>query len=148
MTEQLGTHRLSPQVDANAKEARNYFKKIIERFANGHSLDPMMRSFAHFSQHVQHDFEFRNYLQDLRTFVYNSSMNKDYIEHQDWDLKANELIRKGRMILGSNYQDDTSTLVGQMNDFMTAMNSDELTNRFAEDARRINRDLFFNRYVS
>ncbi|KAJ3341282.1 Cullin-associated NEDD8-dissociated protein 1 [Gonapodya sp. JEL0774] len=130
--------------DANLLAAEYELKSLVEKFANGQSLDPILDQLKEFSRHVAEDFYLRDYLRDLRVFVYRSLEEPSYLSNSDYVRKGSEIINRGRAILFESYKNDTTNLLGVIRDFMHELQSDTVTRDFADDIRRITRDTFLD----
>ncbi|KXS21551.1 hypothetical protein M427DRAFT_273163 [Gonapodya prolifera JEL478] len=130
--------------DANLLAAEFELKSLVEKFANGHSLDPILDQLKEFAQQVSEDFYLRDYLRDLKEFVYQSLENPAYLTTRDYDRRGGQFINRGRSILFEKYRNDTANLVNCIKDFTHELQSDRVTRDFADDVSRITRDMLLN----
>jgi len=130
--------------DANLLAAERELRRLVEKFANGQSLDPIIDQLEEFAYHIKEDFYLRDFLRDLRDFIYRSLEDPRYVTSRDYDRKGSEIINRGRAILFESYRNDTSNLLNNLRKFSNELQSDNVTREFAEDITRFTKDMFLD----
>lgn len=130
--------------DPNAMAASQDLKTLIERFAQNKSLDSMFDAFSVFQQHIQKDYELRDYMVEFTEYLTRSIRAPSFIEHPDWERKGSQLLERGRDIFYQNYRPDTQRLMSELNDFTEAMRTDPLTKELVASVRDITNDLMMD----
>ncbi|KAJ3280623.1 hypothetical protein HK104_000533 [Borealophlyctis nickersoniae] len=133
----------APQ-DANMQVALHELRRIIERFANNHSLEPILQTLQEFGNALVDDYELRNTLDQTLHFLERSLEEPDFTTHPDYVYQGSEILRRLREILYERYRDPMQRLLREVNGFVTDLTNDRLTQKLAEDLRRLSRDLFFD----
>lgn len=130
--------------DENIAIANNSAKQLVERFASGKSLDPLINAIAEMGRDMRNDPELRNVLDELNEFMRRSLRDTDYIERADWNQEASNLLKKGRSILHERYRGPTDAIFDEASAFITALQRDSLTNELTSDLEQLTRDLFLD----
>ncbi|KAI9281303.1 hypothetical protein BC943DRAFT_363114 [Umbelopsis sp. AD052] len=119
-------------------------KQLVENFANGNSLDPLINSVREFGSHVKNDQEMRNYLTDLREFIHKSVRDTQFIQSEQYDQKASELLDRGQHEMKERYRGDTDRLLDQTKTFAQGFKDDVLNQKLAEDLQNLTKSIFLD----
>ncbi|KAG2182060.1 hypothetical protein INT43_006986 [Umbelopsis isabellina] len=119
-------------------------KRLVEKFANNNSLDPLINSVREFGSHIKNDNEMRDYLKQVREFVHKSIRDTDYIQSEQYNQKASELFDKGQYEFKERYRDDTNHVLDQAQTFGRGFKDDPLNQELASDLQNLTKSLFLD----
>jgi hypothetical protein len=119
-------------------------KRLIEKFANNNSLDPLINTVREFGSHVKNDQEMRNYLKEVREFIHKSVRDTNYIQTEDYNQKASELFDKGQYEFKERYSDDTNRVVDEAQSFAKGFKDDPLNQELSNDLQNLTKSLFLD----
>lgn len=119
-------------------------KRLVEKFANNNSLDPLINSIREFGTHVKNDTEMRDYLKQVREFVHKSIRDTNYIQSEEYNQKASELFDKGQYEFKERYRDDTHHVLDQAQNFGRGFKDDPLNQELANDLQNLTKSLFLD----
>ncbi|KAI8577548.1 hypothetical protein K450DRAFT_251368 [Umbelopsis ramanniana AG] len=119
-------------------------KQLVEKFANGNSLDPLINAVREFGSHVKDDQEMRNYLTDLREFIHKSIRDTSFIQSEEYDQKASDLLDRGQNEMKERYQGDTDRLIDEAKTFGQGFKEDTLNQKLADDLQNLTKSVFLD----
>jgi hypothetical protein len=119
-------------------------KQLVEKFANGNSLDPLVNAVREFGSHVKNDQEMRNYLTDLREFIHKSVRDTQYIQSEQYNQRASELLDRGQHEMKERYQGDTDRCLDEAKTFSQGFKEDTLNQKLAEDLQNLTKSVFLD----
>lgn len=119
-------------------------KRLVEKFANGNSLDPLWNAVRDFGSHVKNDQDMRNYLEELREFIHKSIRDTGFIQSEQYDQKSSELLDRGQHEIKERYRDDTDRVLHEAKVFGQGFKEDQLNQEIANDLRELTVSLFLD----
>jgi hypothetical protein len=119
-------------------------KRLVEKFANNNSLDPLINAVRDFGEHVKNDQEMRNYLTDLREFIHKCIRDTTLIQSEQYDQKARELLDRGQTEMRERYQDDTDRVLDEAKSFGQGFMQDQLNQELTDDLQNLTKSLFLD----
>lgn len=128
----------------NIDNATQSSKRLVEKFANGNSLDPLWNAVSDFGSHVKNDQDMRNYLEELREFVHKSIRDTGFIQSEQYDQKSSELLDRGQHEIKERYRDDTDRVLHEAKVFSQGFKEDQLNQEIANDLRELTVSLFLD----
>ncbi|RUS19813.1 hypothetical protein BC937DRAFT_86862 [Endogone sp. FLAS-F59071] len=137
-------HKAKEEHDENIAIAHNSAKQLVEKFASGKSLDPLMNAIAEMGRDMRNDPDLRNVMDEMNEFMRRSLRDTDYIERADWNQEASNLLKRGRSILQERYRGPTDAIFDEASAFINALQRDSVTNELASDLDQLTRDLFID----
>lgn len=119
-------------------------KRLVEKFANGNSLDPLINAVRDFGSHVREDNEMRDYLEQLREFIHKSIRDTSFIQSEQYDQQASELLDRGQYEMKERYRDDSERVLDEAKSFSQGFQEDELNQELASDLQQLTSSLFLD----
>lgn len=130
--------------DQDFQIAQRSAKQLIEKFANGKSLDPLINAIATMGNDMRNDEQLRSLFDEMNEFIHRSLRDTQYLQEVDWTNEANSLLSRGRHTLTENYRGHTDAIFDEGRAFITALQRDQITNELANDLERLTSDLFLD----
>jgi len=124
-------------VEQNAKE-------LLENFANGQSLDPLIHNLQELAIKIREDNEVKSYFHQLKTFVLRSVREPEFLKESDYIEHTSQLIEQGRNILLEHYAPLTQRISEEFARFNRGIQEDATTARLRRDLEDLVRDLFLD----
>jgi len=120
------------------------FRTLLERFANGKSMDGMQKALDQIYTDAQNDSELRNWWSSLNDYVHRILLEPGYILEDDSTREAEKLQKSGKHFFEDKYRSHWENLADSIQLFFTAMHHDPLNRRLGDDVKRFTKDLLFN----
>ncbi|KAL0249814.1 hypothetical protein I308_103116 [Cryptococcus tetragattii IND107] len=120
------------------------FRTLLERFANGKSLDNVFSALDQIYTDVQNDSELREWFTTLNDYMHRVLLEPGYILDEDSDREAKELRESGRKFFQDKYKGHQELLFDELQVWLTAFGEDPLNVRLGDDIKRFCKDLLFN----
>lgn len=134
----------SDAMNKNIAIAIQNAKELVENFSNHQSLDPLIAVIKEFVIRLRNDQDLRLYMDELKYFIHLSLTDPDFLIQQEYIPMGSSMIERGRFILTNSYQDLTSKLIDQIQNFNYNMQRDRISNTFAKDLETLTSDLFLD----
>jgi hypothetical protein len=106
------------------------FRTLVERFANGKSMDGMQSALDQIYTDAQNDSELRNWWSSLNDYIHRILLEPGYILEDDANREAEKLQKSGKHFFEDKYRTHWETLADQIQLFFTAMHHDPLNRRY------------------
>ncbi|WVR07478.1 hypothetical protein IAU60_004520 [Kwoniella sp. DSM 27419] len=120
------------------------FRTLLERFANGRSLDGVTNALDQIYTDAQNDDHLRGYFSRLNEYIHRVLLEPGYILEDDSDREARQLQEDGKSFFTDKYKGHQQTLFDEIQVWFTSFNDDPLNRRFGDDLKRLFKDLLFN----
>ncbi|WVO22981.1 uncharacterized protein IAS62_004325 [Cryptococcus decagattii] len=120
------------------------FRTLLERFANGKSLDNVFSALDQIYTDVQNDSELREWFTTFNDYMHRVLLEPGYILDEDSDREAKELRESGRKFFQDKYKGHQELLFDELQVWLTAFGEDPLNERLGDDIKRFCKDLLFN----
>ncbi|OCF37895.1 hypothetical protein I316_00119 [Kwoniella heveanensis BCC8398] len=120
------------------------FRTLLERFANGRSLNGVTDALDQIYTDAQNDSHLRGYFSRLNDYAHRVLLEPGFILDEDSDREANQLREDGKAFFTDRYKGHQERLFDELQVFFTAFNDDPLNRRFGDDLKRLFKDLLFN----
>jgi hypothetical protein len=148
--------------DPALKQAAHELRILLERFANGQSIDPILDAFNVLIDDANRDPELRDWFKDVNAYirkvsVYDVSvydlnliifsqvlLEAGYVIEPACNNRGNELRESGSKFFDEKYRDHFDNIFSTIGNWFKAMGEDPLNVRFGEDWGRLTRDLLFD----
>jgi len=127
---------------SKGKDAWRALQTLLERFAGGYSMDPLLKHSNKFFVELRNDEPARQWFRDFRdhtkyTFNYPESLND---ESKNMEMVG--LIDRGRMIFNQDrYRHRTDKIYMHGKGLLNGIKGDEITSALGESMRRLANDL-------
>ncbi|KAG5639678.1 hypothetical protein H0H81_005861 [Sphagnurus paluster] len=119
-------------------------RTLLERFANGKSMDGIMDAFGALRDDASRDKELRDWFRAVDDYIRKVLLQPGYVLEPDCNTQANTLRDNGRKFYDDKYKDHFDLLFNTIGAWFGAMGEDPLNVRFGEDWARLTRDLLFD----
>jgi hypothetical protein len=130
--------------DPGIADATRQFRTVLERFANGKSMDGMIAAMDQIYTDSQNDPELRKYFTRLNEYTHKALLEPGWILEDDCTEEGNDLVESGKYFFTDKYKGHQEKLADEIQLWFTAMADDPLNQRLGDDVRRLTKDLLFN----
>ncbi|KAH7919183.1 hypothetical protein BV22DRAFT_1108163 [Leucogyrophana mollusca] len=130
--------------DPALQTATSELRALLERFANGQSMDIVFDAANALIDDARRDEEFRSWFKRLDSYVRKILLEAGYVLEDDCNREGNEIRESGRTFWDDKYKSHFDNLFKATGDWFSAMGEDPLNKRFGEDWARLTRDLLFD----
>jgi len=120
------------------------FRTLLERFANGKSMDGMTDALDQIYTDSRNDPELRKYFSRLNDFVHRALLETGWILEDECTNEATQLKEDGKYFFTDKYKGHQEKFFDEVQLWFTAMADDPLNQRLGEDVKRLTKDLLFN----
>jgi len=117
----------------------------LQRWAQGHSLDPMIGLVQDMWQRALTDQDLSRYFSDISTFMAKAVREPNYVTSQEINDDASILIDQGQTLLNIKYKDDTDALMHEGKIFIEKLNDDPQSREVAAAFRHFANDLLYDK---
>jgi len=130
--------------DEALKAAFYELRTLLERFANGRSLDVILDAVNLLSDDARDDEELRSWFHSVDAYIRKVLLEPGYVLDSDCNDEANQLRDSGRRFYDDKYKNHFDNLFDSAGSWFRAMGDDPLNQRFGEDWARLTKDLLFD----
>ncbi|KAI0940432.1 hypothetical protein AcW1_003630 [Taiwanofungus camphoratus] len=130
--------------DPALQQAMSELRTLLERFANGMSLDVIGDAVRALYDDSQKDEDLRRWFQDVNNFVREALMQPGYVIDDGCNTCARDLREGGRRFYDEKYRGHFDNLSSSVTDWFSAWTNDPLNRRFGQDWARLTKDLLFD----
>ncbi|KAL7751249.1 hypothetical protein RI367_003455 [Sorochytrium milnesiophthora] len=134
----------SSRVDANVFQASLELKSIIEDFASGQSLNPLLDALFTLYGAMNADLYCRDYVHDVKAFLGRALREPEYLDTPLFSDRLTVLMDRGRRLLREHHRDETDAVLNELDSFMVAFESDKLTSALARDITALSESVMYN----
>ncbi|KAF8983945.1 hypothetical protein BDQ17DRAFT_1393896 [Cyathus striatus] len=129
-----------PQLRLAVAELRT----ILERFANGQSMDVIFSAVERLAQDSRNDEELRAWFGGVDTYVRKVLLEPGYVLEPDCNTQARKLREDGRRFFDDKYRGHFDSLFDALGGWFRAMGDDPMNAKFGQDWARLTKDLLFD----
>ncbi|KAG2135159.1 hypothetical protein DEU56DRAFT_401150 [Suillus clintonianus] len=119
-------------------------RTLLERFADGRSMDGIFDASNALIDDARRDEEFRSWFHRLNTYIRKVLLEAGFLLEDDCNREGNEILDSGRQFWDHKYKEHFDNLFDAIGKWFSAMGEDPLNKRFGEDWARLTRDLLFD----
>ncbi|KAG8696444.1 hypothetical protein FRC08_007147, partial [Ceratobasidium sp. 394] len=130
--------------DPSLQLATRELRTLLERFANGRSMDPILDATGQLWDDAQNDEDLKNWFRKLDDYVRRVLLEPGFVLQPQCNSRGDEIREEGRSFFDEKYKGHKDNLFDSIQTFFTAMGDDPLNKRFGEDWKRLTRDLLFD----
>ncbi|ORY35471.1 hypothetical protein BCR39DRAFT_460742 [Naematelia encephala] len=130
--------------DPNVSGATEKFRLLLERFANGKSMDGIFDALDQLYTDAKNDEGLRNWWSRLDDYVHRVLLEPGYILEDEATREGQELRDSGKGYFQDKYRGHWENFADQVQLWTTAMADDPLNKRLGDDVKRLTKDLLFN----
>lgn len=124
-----------------AQDARD----LLEKFADGKSLQPLIDAFQEWVRALQNDQELNQWLNDAWSWANETRQDSGKLNDDQHLQKLNNFIDRGRSLSQGRYRQLAETFLRETQDYLCAARNDAATNRLRRSLANVVSDLFFDR---
>ncbi|KAE8232503.1 hypothetical protein CF326_g2463 [Tilletia indica] len=135
------------EVDVEGNEhlhaALDNLRAIVETFANGKSLDPLLESVRKIIDDVKQDERLTNYWNEIDAYVERLLFDEGFVTSSKAARKADDLYEKAQKLLESNagWKRDAEALNEQLGEYRNALSSDAEATELLDALSDLNEDI-------
>ncbi|KAG6334324.1 hypothetical protein ID866_4769 [Astraeus odoratus] len=130
--------------DPALRQSMSELRELLERFANGKSMDVIFGAANILIDDAKKDEEFRNWFKRMDTYIRKVLLEPGYVLEDDCDREGHDIRESGRKFWDDRYRNHFDNLFNSIGEWFSAMAEDPLNKRFGEDIARLTRDLLFD----
>lgn len=137
--------------EGNISHAQRSFRKVLERFANGRSTQPIVDALDVLYNDCAKDPELKQYFKSIDQFVRRCVQEPGFVMKDEANNQAKQLRTTGKKFFtGINkedkgkYEDHFKHFFEEVKVFFQAMGEDPTNVEFGEKWHKLGRDVFFN----
>ncbi|KAL0948737.1 hypothetical protein HGRIS_008869 [Hohenbuehelia grisea] len=119
-------------------------RTLLERFANGTSMNMIFDAFGTLADDTRRDPELRDWFRRVDTYIRKVLFEPGFVLEPACNNEAKDLRESGRRFYDEKYKGHFDNLFNSVGDWFKAMGDDPLNKRFGEDWARLTRDLLFD----
>jgi len=131
--------------DSNVESAIIEFKVILQRWAQGYSLDPMIGLIQEMWERTVEDQELNQFINEVSSFMARALREPNYVTSQGINDDASVLIDQGRSMISAKYRGDVEVLLHEGKTFIDNLNNDPKSREVAEIFRKFASDLLYDK---
>ncbi|OAQ35887.1 hypothetical protein K457DRAFT_120648 [Linnemannia elongata AG-77] len=130
--------------DPNVEAAILEFQVILQRWAQGYSLDPIIALIQNIWTKTKVDPELNQFANNLSTFISRAVREPNYVTSQYINADAEALIDYGRALLSAKYKSDTEAVLNEGQIFFEKLNNDPKAKEVAANFQKFAKHLFYD----
>ncbi|KAG6831287.1 hypothetical protein H0H87_005751 [Tephrocybe sp. NHM501043] len=130
--------------DKYLQRSINEIRTILERFANGQSMDDIIDAFQVLSDDARRDKELRDWFSHADRYLHKVLLDAGYVLEPECNDEAVRLRESGRRFYDGKYKSHFDRLFSSIGSWFRAMGEDPTNKRFGEDWARLTHDLLFD----
>jgi len=117
-------------------------RELVEKFAEGRSLQPLVNALTEWSNALQNDQQLRQWANDIYDWTSATKRDADKINDDQHLQQLNQLIDQGRSFTQGQHRQIAEELLDQSRDYLYAIRNDAATNRLRGSLNNVVQDLF------
>lgn len=130
--------------DPALSQATSELRELLERFANGKSMNIIFDATDALVDDARRDEEFRNWFKRLNNYIHRVLLETGYVLDESCNAEGVEIRETGRKFWDDKYRTHFDNLFNAIGKWFSAMAEDPLNKRFGEDWARLTKDLLFD----
>ncbi|KAL1945663.1 hypothetical protein VTO73DRAFT_1665 [Trametes versicolor] len=130
--------------DPNLQTSLGEIRTLLERFANGRSLDTIGDAARALYDDAQKDEGLRHWFREVDEFVRKALLEPGYILDDQANERAKELRENGRQFYDDKYQGHFDNLISSVQTWFGAIADDPLNKQIGSNFATLAKDLFFD----
>ncbi|KAI9637351.1 uncharacterized protein MKK02DRAFT_36365 [Dioszegia hungarica] len=130
--------------DGGVQDATLRFRRLLERFANGQSLDGVYNALDQMYRDTANDPKLKNWWSHANDYVHRVLLEPGFVLEDEADKEGRQLQEGGKEFFDDKYKKSQETLFEELQRFFTAFAEDPLNQRLGDDVKRLTKDLLFN----
>ncbi|KAK3841608.1 MAG: hypothetical protein J3R72DRAFT_491496 [Linnemannia gamsii] len=130
--------------DPNVEAAILEFKVILQRWAQGYGLDPIIGHIQNMWTKTMVDPELNQFANNVSGFMTRAVREPNYVTSQGINADAEALIDHGQAILNAKYKPDTEAVLNEGQIFLEKLNNDPKSKEVAANFQQFAKHLFYD----
>ncbi|KAH8827080.1 hypothetical protein DL96DRAFT_1605435 [Flagelloscypha sp. PMI_526] len=130
--------------DPALRTSLSQLRTILERFANGKSLDGVINALDSLSQSAREDEELRAWFKDIDGYARKILLDTGYVLEPVCNKRGKEIRESGKQFYDVKYRAQFDGLFRAVQDWFTGMSEDPANVAFGEAWARLTKDLLFD----
>jgi hypothetical protein len=130
--------------DGKVQTATVQWRTLLERFANGQSLDGVFGSLDQLYADAREDQELRGWWSRFNDYVHRILLEPGFILEDESDKEGRQLYDSGKGFFTDKYKGHQERFFDEVTQWATAFNEDPLNLRLGDDVKKLTKDLLFN----
>ncbi|RPB15986.1 hypothetical protein P167DRAFT_482247 [Morchella conica CCBAS932] len=131
----------SARQDSHLGSAENYFRLIIERFANNTSADDLFEAIDDIYRDADRDPELKEWFRNVNSYIRTCLKEEGYIMRDESNERYDRLYDQGNFLLRDRYRDHTDRVVNEFRFLGEQFAEDPDNKRFGEAMQKLFNDL-------
>ncbi|ORY97860.1 hypothetical protein BCR43DRAFT_437417, partial [Syncephalastrum racemosum] len=131
--------------DPNWTAAEQEIKTILEDWAQGKSLDPVIRAFHHIAVSIKEDPEVHKRYQEVADYIRRLLREPGYLQDDKSTQDGRELVQRAREVTQERHTKEFNELNEEAKSFFKAIEQDPMAQELNDRVRQIHNDLWFDR---
>lgn len=131
------------QARLHSARARAEAKKLMERFAQGQTLDDVTFSLKRVVNDINNDKRIDSYVRDLRAFVLRSIQEPQFASSEEWTQMARQKINDGKSVFES-IRPDIKDFFNKLKLFMRSFSGDPQLSALSQSSKSFVHHLFMD----
>ncbi|KAG0368065.1 hypothetical protein BC939DRAFT_412617 [Gamsiella multidivaricata] len=132
--------------DSNVEAAIIEFKVILQRWAQGYTLDPMIELVQSMWHRTMVDPDLSQFVDQLSIFMSKAVREPNYVTSDAINSDASTLIDHGQTLLKVKYRADTEALLNEGQIFIEKLNNDPKSREVSAQFQKFASDLFYDKH--
>ncbi|KDQ55295.1 hypothetical protein JAAARDRAFT_159347 [Jaapia argillacea MUCL 33604] len=130
--------------DPSLQQAMKELRTLLERFANGQSMNIVVDAINVLIDDARRDEELRAWFTQVDAYARKVLLEPGFVLEPQCNREGNEVKDSGRRFYDDKYKTHFDRLFSSIGDWFKAMGDDPLNQRFGNDWARLTRDLLFD----
>lgn len=147
VSEEVKTHSKqsdsTDQADSRERSERE-LKAIIECWAQGNSIDPLLRGVRDVMHDMQNDDQLRQFYQNVIRYVDRLASEPGYVQREESSQEGRQLMDKGNQLIKGRYSEHLNYLSAESRKIIRLMSEDEISKELSHRVATIHRDLWMD----
>lgn len=133
-----------PQQDNFREQSERELKSIIECWAQGYSIDPLLHGVQQVMRDMQNDQELREFYQNVMRYTDRLVTEPGYVQREESTQEARQLMDVGNSMIKGKYRENLNFLSSESRKIMNFMAEDEISKELNHRIATIHRDLWMD----
>ncbi|CAH7690415.1 hypothetical protein BY996DRAFT_8551141 [Phakopsora pachyrhizi] len=130
--------------DPQFQEAQREMRTLLERFANGSSMQPIFDAINQIYSDAQNDPELKEWFKSLDNYVRKVLQEPGYVMKDSCDKAGREINESGKRFWSHKYASHRQNLFDEIEKFFVSYAEDPLNIRFGKNWKNLTKNLFLN----
>lgn len=147
VTEGVKTHAKEgdhPQQDNFREQSEHELKSIIECWAQGYSIDPLLHGVQKVMRDMQNDEQLREFYQNVMQYVDKLVTEPGYVQREQSTQEGRHLMDRGNQMIKGRYRENLHVLSLESRKMMNLMAEDDISKELNHRIATIHRDLWMD----